>query len=47
MHWDVDELIKAFMLRGGTDELSMAGFKEQFAPGRGSPQRRARGRARR
>jgi hypothetical protein len=31
MQWDVDELIKAFTPRGRTDELSMAGFKEQFA----------------
>lgn len=31
MKWDVDELIKAFTPRGRTDQLSMAGFKEQFA----------------
>lgn len=31
MQWDVDELIEAFTPRGRTDDLSMAGFKEQFA----------------
>lgn len=31
MKWDVEELIKAFTPRGRNDELSMAGFKDQFA----------------
>jgi hypothetical protein len=31
MQWDIDELITAFTPRGRTDELSMAGFRDQFA----------------
>jgi hypothetical protein len=31
MQWSVDELIEAFTPRGRTDDLSMAGFKDQFA----------------
>jgi hypothetical protein len=31
MQWDVDELVKAFAPRGRNDELSMGGFREQFA----------------
>lgn len=31
MQWDVPELIEAFTPRGRTDELSMAGFKDEFA----------------
>ena len=31
MNWDVDELVKAFTPRGRNDELSMGGFKDQFA----------------
>jgi hypothetical protein len=30
MQWDIDELMKAFTPRGRTDDLSMAGFREQF-----------------
>jgi hypothetical protein len=29
--WDIDELITAFTRNGERDELSMAGFKDQFA----------------
>lgn len=31
MQWDIDALIEAFTPRGRNDELSMAGFKGQFA----------------
>lgn len=31
MQWNVEELVEAFTPRGRTDELSMAGFKDQFA----------------
>ncbi len=31
MQWNVNELIEAFTPRGRTDDLSMAGFKDQFA----------------
>ena len=31
MQWDINELVEAFTPRGRNDELSMAGFKGQFA----------------
>ena len=31
MQWDIDELVTAFTPRGRNDELSMAGFRDQFA----------------